>query len=122
MSLVIFSHANSFPASTYGIMFKSLRARGYAVRAPEMLAHDPRYPVTSNWPHLVQQVADFASAETTRAPRERSRNWTGDMLTATLVSFGQSTASWQARCSTHSPIEMISPVSSAIGTNSAGEM
>ena len=63
MSLVIFSHANSFPACTYGVLFKSLRARGYAVRAPEMLAHDPRYPVTSNWPHLVQQVADFASAE-----------------------------------------------------------
>ena len=63
MSLVIFSHANSFPASCYGVMFKSLRARGYAVRAPDMLGHDPHYPVTSNWPHVVQQVADFASAE-----------------------------------------------------------
>ena len=31
MSLVIFSHANSFPASCYGVMFKSLRARGVAV-------------------------------------------------------------------------------------------
>jgi pimeloyl-ACP methyl ester carboxylesterase len=63
MSLIIFSHANSFPASTYGSLFKSLRARGFAVRAPAVLAHDPRYPVTSNWPHLVQQVADFATAE-----------------------------------------------------------
>ena len=25
--------------------------------------HDPRYPVTSNWPHLVQQLADFAAPE-----------------------------------------------------------
>jgi pimeloyl-ACP methyl ester carboxylesterase len=63
MSLIIFSHANSFPASTYGVLFKSLRARGFSVRAPAMLAHDPNYPVTSNWPHLVQEVADFAAAE-----------------------------------------------------------
>ena len=28
MSLIIFSHANSFPASTYRVLFKSLRARG----------------------------------------------------------------------------------------------
>jgi pimeloyl-ACP methyl ester carboxylesterase len=63
MPLIIFSHANSFPASTYGSLFKSLRARGFTVRAPDMLGHDPKYPVTSNWPHLVQQLADFASAE-----------------------------------------------------------
>lgn len=66
MSLIIFSHANSFPASTYGVLFKSLRARGFSVRAPEMFGHDPRYPVTSNWPHLVQQLADFAAPEIER--------------------------------------------------------
>jgi pimeloyl-ACP methyl ester carboxylesterase len=63
MSLIIFSHANSFPASTYRVLFKSLRARGHAVRAVEKFGHDPRYPVTSNWPHLVQQLADFAAPE-----------------------------------------------------------
>lgn len=63
MSLIVFSHANSFPASTYGVLFKSLRARGFSVRAPAMLGHNPDYPVTSNWPHLVQEVADFAAAE-----------------------------------------------------------
>ena len=61
--LVIFSHGNSFPASTYGVLFRSLEARGFQVRAIEKFGHDPRYPVTSNWPHLVQQLADFASAE-----------------------------------------------------------
>jgi pimeloyl-ACP methyl ester carboxylesterase len=66
MSLIIFSHANSFPASTYGVLFKSLRARGYSVRAPEKFGHDPKYPVTSNWPHLVQQLADFATPEVER--------------------------------------------------------
>jgi len=61
---IIFSHANSFPASTYRVLFDNLRARGFKVRALEKLAHDPRYPVTDNWRYLVQQLADFAKAET----------------------------------------------------------
>ncbi|MDP3190289.1 alpha/beta fold hydrolase [Rhodoferax sp.] len=69
MSLIIFSHANSFPASTYGVLFKSLRARGHAVRAVDRFGHDPRYPVTSNWPFLVQQLADFAAPEIQRHGR-----------------------------------------------------
>ena len=48
MSLIIFSHGNSFPASTYTSLFRSLRARGHAVRAVEKFGHDPAYPVTSN--------------------------------------------------------------------------
>ncbi len=66
MSLIVFSHANSFPASTYGVLFKSLRARGHTVRAVDRFGHDPRYPVTSNWPFLVQQLADFAAPEIQR--------------------------------------------------------
>jgi len=63
MSLIVFSHGNSFPASTYTSLFRSLRGRGHAVRAVEKFGHDPAYPVTSNWPHLVQQLADFAAPE-----------------------------------------------------------
>lgn len=58
--LIVFSHANSFPAGTYKVLFKSLRARGFAVKAVDKFGHDPRYPVTDNWPHLVQQLIDFA--------------------------------------------------------------
>ncbi len=57
--LIVFSHANSFGASTYKVMFKSLRARGFAVKAIEKFGHDARYPVTNNWPHIVQQLLDF---------------------------------------------------------------
>ncbi len=67
MSLLVFSHANSFPAATYGVLFKSLRSRGFTVKAVEQFGHDPKYPVTNNWPHLVQQLADFARRETERA-------------------------------------------------------
>jgi pimeloyl-ACP methyl ester carboxylesterase len=61
--LIVFSHGNSFPASTYGVLFQSLKARGFQVKAIEKFGHDPRYPVTSNWPYLVQQLADFTSEQ-----------------------------------------------------------
>ncbi len=57
---IIFSHGNSFPASTYRVMLDSLRQRGFAVAAVEKFGHDLAYPVTNNWPHLVEQLADFA--------------------------------------------------------------
>ena len=63
MALIIFSHANSFPAGTYGVLFRSLRARGHAVKAIEKFGHDPKFPVTSNWPHLAKQLAEFAAVE-----------------------------------------------------------
>ena len=58
--MIVFSHANSFPASTYRVLFKSLRARGYTVKAVEKYGHDTQYPVSDNWPHVVQQLIDFA--------------------------------------------------------------
>jgi pimeloyl-ACP methyl ester carboxylesterase len=59
--LIVFSHGNSFPASTYGVMLDAVRARGFRVEAIDKFGHDPRYPVTDNWPHLVQQLTDFAT-------------------------------------------------------------
>lgn len=61
MSLIIFSHANSFPAATYGVLFKHLRTRGFLVKAVDQFGHDPGYPVENNWPGLVQQLGDFAA-------------------------------------------------------------
>ncbi len=46
--LIVFSHANSFGAGTYGVMFKALRTRGFNVKAIDKLGHDNKYPVTSN--------------------------------------------------------------------------
>ena len=67
MSRLIFSHANSFAASTYGVLFKSLQARGFTVHAIEKFGHDSQYPVTNNWPHLVQQLIDFTQDEVQKA-------------------------------------------------------
>lgn len=60
MSLIIFTHGNSFPGSTYRFLLDRLRERGFQVEAIDKVGHDERYPVSSNWPHLVQQVGDFA--------------------------------------------------------------
>ena len=60
MPLIVFSHANSYPAGTYRVLFGHLRALGFDIAAVERFGHDPAYPVTSNWPHLVRQLADFA--------------------------------------------------------------
>ena len=60
--VIVFSHANGFVAGTYSKLFKSLRARGFAVHALEKFGHDVDYPVSNNWPHLVEQLAHFAAA------------------------------------------------------------
>ena len=67
MALIVFSHANSFAASTYRVLFRLLRARGFKVRAVAKFGHTPEYAPTNNWPHLVQQLVDFAQAEVQKA-------------------------------------------------------
>jgi len=52
-----FVHANSFPAGTYAVFFQHLREH-YDVRALEIHGHNPAYPVTDGWPHLVQELID----------------------------------------------------------------
>jgi pimeloyl-ACP methyl ester carboxylesterase len=49
------------------VLFRNLRARGFNVKAVDRFGHDPHYPVTDNWPHLVQQLHDFAAREVERA-------------------------------------------------------
>ena len=44
-------------------MFKNLAERGFSVKAIERFGHDEKYPVTNNWPHLVQQLIDFVQIE-----------------------------------------------------------
>ena len=45
------------------MLFKHLRSRGYVVRAVDKFGHEPQYPVTNNWRHLVQQLHDFTQRE-----------------------------------------------------------
>ena len=66
--MIVFSHGNSFPASTYGVMLDALRQRGFRVEAIEKLGHHPGYPVSDNWPALVQELTDFVRPLAANAP------------------------------------------------------
>lgn len=59
---IVFSHANGFPAGTYRVLFEGWRSVGWRVEAPERFGHDPAYPVSSNWPHLRDQLVDFVES------------------------------------------------------------
>ena len=59
MTTIVFSHGNGFPAGTYRQLFERWRAAGFEVRAVEKYGHDPRFPVTSNWPHLRDELIAF---------------------------------------------------------------
>lgn len=56
---LVFSHANGFPAGTYRKLFQIWRDAGWQVHAIERIGHDPRYPVSSNWPRLRDQLVEF---------------------------------------------------------------
>lgn len=59
---IVFAHANGFPAGVYEPIFDVWRAAGWRVAAPPRFSHDARYPVTSNWPRLRDQLTDFIVA------------------------------------------------------------
>lgn len=56
--VVVFSHANGFPGSCYRRMHAELEPH-YPVAYKDRLGHDPRYPVTDGWPHLVAELVDY---------------------------------------------------------------
>jgi pimeloyl-ACP methyl ester carboxylesterase len=57
---LLFSHANGFPAACYRKFFGSLES-DFRISAIDCIGHDPAYPVTDGWPHLVAQLIDHVS-------------------------------------------------------------
>jgi pimeloyl-ACP methyl ester carboxylesterase len=60
--LLVFSHANGFPAPVYRKLFAALEP-AFRVRAVPRFGHDPRYPVRDGWKPLAQQLIDFLRAQ-----------------------------------------------------------
>lgn len=56
---LVFSHANSFPAGCYRVLFERWRAAGWRVEALDRLGHDPRFPVTDDWRRLRDELLNF---------------------------------------------------------------
>lgn len=61
--LLVFSHANSYPAGCYRLLFELWRQAGWQVHALPRYGHDRRFPVTSNWPRLVDELLNFIDTE-----------------------------------------------------------
>lgn len=55
-----FSHANGFPAACYR-KFLGYLAPDFRISSINCIGHDPYYPVTDGWPHLVAQLIDHLS-------------------------------------------------------------
>ncbi|MDR5757515.1 alpha/beta hydrolase [Caballeronia sp. LZ035] len=72
--IIQFSHANGFPASTYRTMFAEL-ADEFEIRGIECIGHDPRFPVTQDWPHLVEQLIDDMNRQRGHADGEPAKVW-----------------------------------------------
>jgi pimeloyl-ACP methyl ester carboxylesterase len=72
--IIHFSHANGFPASTYRTVFAEL-ADDYEIRSIECYGHDPRFPVTQDWPHLVDQLVDDMSRHRAQAGEGHPPVW-----------------------------------------------
>jgi pimeloyl-ACP methyl ester carboxylesterase len=68
LGTLVFSHANSFPAGTYRLLFEHWRRAGWRVLALEKFGHDPAFPVASNWRAVRDELAHFI---TTQAPGEK---------------------------------------------------
>jgi pimeloyl-ACP methyl ester carboxylesterase len=60
---LVFSHANSYPAGCYRLLFERWRAAGWRVEALDRFGHNPRYPVTSDWRRLRDELIDFIEFE-----------------------------------------------------------
>ena len=65
---LVFSHANGFPAGTYRVLFEAWRAAGWRVLALPKFGHDARFPVTSSWPRVRDELLAFIDEH---APRQR---------------------------------------------------
>lgn len=65
--LLIFSHANGFPAGSYRKLFAMLGAH-FEVQAPPRLGHDPAHPVSDGWPQLQRELLAFVQARAQGRP------------------------------------------------------
>jgi len=56
MSQIFFAHANGFPSPSYAPFFEALQSHGHTIDAIEKIGLNPKFPITNNWPHLVEEL------------------------------------------------------------------
>lgn len=55
---LVFAHGNSFPSATYSVFLDAMRERGYGVHPIDKVGHNPRFPVSDGWQHLIEELAE----------------------------------------------------------------
>lgn len=65
---LVFSHGNGFPAGTYRVLMEAWAQAGWRVSAVEKFGHDPRWPVSSNWPRLRDELIHHIDALAASGP------------------------------------------------------
>ena len=58
MSNIFFAHAIGFPSRSYQPFFNELEKFGHTIDFIEKIGMNPKYPITNNWPHLIEELAD----------------------------------------------------------------
>lgn len=59
-----FSHANGFPGESYQTLYRYLED-DYDISYIDTLGHDPQFPITNNWPYLIEElICDIKSKHT----------------------------------------------------------
>lgn len=61
--MIVFSHANSYAASTYRRLFEGWCAAGEDVVAVERYGHEDGYPVDARWRGMSRQLTDLIDAQ-----------------------------------------------------------
>jgi len=61
--IIHFAHANGFPAKVYSYLFELL-SDDYRLIYKNLLAHDPKYPITKNWIKTGEEIVDYISSQT----------------------------------------------------------
>ncbi|PCI58607.1 MAG: alpha/beta hydrolase [Gammaproteobacteria bacterium] len=68
MTIINFAHANGFPAGSYQTFFQyftdsNTQQHNYKVVANDQYGHNSRFPVSNNWPHLVDELIHFVKQQ-----------------------------------------------------------
>ncbi len=60
--LIHFAHANGVPSAVYEKLFDQLRDDYDIIYVP-LIGTDPKYPISNQWPHLVQQIIESIESQ-----------------------------------------------------------
>ncbi len=62
-AVIHFAHGNGFPSLAYRKMLNQLKAHDYDVYYIKKIGHNINYPITENWPYLVDELIESIESQ-----------------------------------------------------------